>query len=178
MSTLATITQWFTRHRERLAILGVGVLADRAISYSFDLILYPYIIWRYGLLFGGLVMALVSLIVCLLCIWFYDWSKKDWLGIETLKGIKEYNGSNRWGRLIAWSLRCSDPAACVVLSVTFDPFITMAYLRKGSYNGMSRRDWRIFLGSWLIGNAYWTMACWLGVSVMEWAWNAVKGVVS
>lgn len=123
-------------------------------------------------------MALLSLLVCLLCIWFYDWSKKDWLGIEAIKEVKEYNGNSRWRRFLAWTMCHSDPAACVVLSVTFDPFITMTYLRKGSYNGMSRRDWRIFMGSWLIGNAYWAVACWLGVSALEWLWLGVKGCVS
>lgn len=177
MTSLAAVCQWFSRHRERIAILGIGVLVDRTISYAFDLLLYPFVIWQYGLLRGGLIMALLSLIICLLYIWFYDWAKKDWFGIEAIKGVKEYDGSSRWGRFFARSLRCSDPAACVVLSITFDPFITMAYLRKGSYTGMSRRDWRIFLGSWLIGNGYWALACWLGVSVLEWVWNAVKPAI-
>lgn len=175
MTTLATIAQWFKRYQARLAILGIGILADRFITYTFDFALYPYVIWQYGLLLGGVVMALLSLIICLLYVWFYDWTKKDWLGIEAVKGIKDYDGSNRWGRFVAWSLCCSDPAACVVLSLIFDPFITMAYLRKGSYNGMSRRDWRIFLWSWLIGNGYWAVTCWLGVSALDWIWRLIKG---
>ena len=53
-----------------------------------------------------------------------------------------------------WLLHRSDPVACVLLSIKFDPFIVTVYLRRGRFGGMSRRDWRIFLLSWLIGNAW------------------------
>lgn len=90
----------------------------------------------------------------LLTIWFYDWSKKDWLGIEAIKELRAYDGTSRFGRFLAWTLRSSEPVACVALSVTSDPFITTVYLRRGKFNGMTRRDWNIFLASWFIGNAY------------------------
>ncbi len=39
----------------------------------------------------------------------------------------------------------------ILLSIKFDPFIVTVYLRRGRFGGMSRRDWQIFLLSWLIG---------------------------
>jgi len=39
------------------------------------------------------------------------------------------------------------------LYALFDPFIATAYLRQGAFGGMARRDWKIFLLSWLIANA-------------------------
>jgi hypothetical protein len=48
-------------------------------------------------------------------------------------------------------------------------------MRHGSnqYNGMSPRDWRIFLGSVAISNFYWTLAAYMGISVVEWVWKIV-----
>jgi len=28
--------------------------------------------------------------------------------------------------------------------------------------------------SWCVGNGYWAVACWMGVSPVEWAWNVVN----
>jgi hypothetical protein len=37
-----------------------------------------FVIWKLGLLVGGVIMALLSLVACLLTLWFYDWSQRDW----------------------------------------------------------------------------------------------------
>jgi hypothetical protein len=58
------------------------------------------------------------------------------------------------------------------ISIKFAPFIVTAYLLQGAFGGMTRRDWRIFLLSWLIGNAWWSVVCFTGLSVVQllWAW--------
>ena len=66
----------------RVAELAIGFLGNWVMVYSFDFFLYPFVIWKLGLLLGGIVMSILSLLVCLLTIWLYDWSKRDWLGIE------------------------------------------------------------------------------------------------
>jgi hypothetical protein len=45
--------------------------------------------------------------------------------------------------------------------------ITTAYLRRGSYSGLSARDWRIFLCSVLLSNAVWALACFGGVEALR-----------
>jgi hypothetical protein len=157
----------------RLLELAVGLSANQAMVYAFDYALYPFVIYRLGVLSGGAAMAVVSFLICLLSLWFYDWSKRDWLGIEAIKSMKTYEGESRFGRLFAGLMQRGDSVAVVVLSIKFDPFITMLYLRNGAFNGMSRRDWRIFLASWFIGNVYWIVACYMGISLVEWLWQAV-----
>jgi hypothetical protein len=49
----------------------------------------------------------------------------------------------------------------------------VAGLRREAFNGMSRRDWRIFWSSWFIGNAYWTFVCFGGGKALPWAWREV-----
>ena len=57
--------------------------------------------------------------------------------------------------------------AFVVLSLRYGPFITTACLRHGAYNGLARRDWKIFLGSVVLSNAAWTFVCFGGVSLLR-----------
>ena len=162
--------------QNRLTELTTGITAFKLLSYPFDYLLYPLVIYKLGIINGGLVMTLLAGAANILCLKFYDWSKRDWLGIETIKGMKGYEGESRLVKFMSGILKKSDPAAFLFLSIKEDPFITMIYLRHGShqYNGMSRRDWRIFLGSVAIGNIYWTLAAYMGISVVEWVWRVVQ----
>jgi hypothetical protein len=63
-----------------------------------------------------------------------------------------------------------------MLSIYFDPFIVTAYLRQGAFGGMTRRDWRIFLLSWLIANAWWSVVCFTGLSAVQWLWAWWKAI--
>lgn len=163
----------FRKEKKRMAILGVGYSVAFLTNYPFDYILYPYVIWKLGILRGGIIMSLLSFIVCYLTMLFYDWSKKDWLGIEAIKKVREYSGRSFMGKLTSWMLKKSDPVILVFLSIQFDPFITTAYMRKGveAYNGMNRRDWTIFISSFLVANAYWIAVAYLGVSAIEYFWK-------
>lgn len=161
----------FTFTKSQVIELTIGFTATQVVGYLFDYALYPFVIYSFGLLVGGLVMILLSFAACLLTVWFYDWSKRDWLGIEAIKSLRGYEGELKCGRLAGWMLRKSDPVIFLFLSLNYDPFITMAYLRHGAFNGMSRRDWRIFLGSTLVANVYWTLACFMGISLVEWVWG-------
>jgi hypothetical protein len=157
--------------KARIAELAVGYSVNQAITCLFDYGLYPLMIFWLGLGRGFVVMAVLSFLLCWFCMKLYDWSKRDWLGIEAIKSLRECNGENRAGRLLAWTLRKSDPAACVLLSIKFDPFIVTAYFRRGAFGGMNRRDWKIFLLSWFIGNAWWSVVCFTGISAVEWVWQ-------
>jgi hypothetical protein len=163
----------------RVAELTLGISAKNLISYSFDYLLYPFVVYRLGIIKGGTVMMVLSLLACVILLRFYDWTKRDWLGIETIKGMKDYQGESRLGRLTAWILRQSDPVVFLFLTIKEDAFITLVYMRHGShkYNGMSARDWRIFLSSVAISNIYWTLAAYMGISVVEWIWKTVKSSV-
>jgi len=164
------------KHRNRFGELAIGVVANKLIDHVFDWILYRFVIYRYGILLGGIVMIGLSFIACLLSVWFYDWAKRDWLGIEAIKSMKEYDGNRKIGQLVAWILNKSNLLAVMILSVQFDPFITMVYMRNGAYNGMSARDWRVFIASLIFGNVYWILACFMGVSLVEWAWKTITGI--
>lgn len=165
-------------YKGRFAELAVGLTATNLIGYAFDYLLYPLVIYNVGILRGGVIMTLVSFTTCITGMKFYDWSKRDWIGIEAIKGIKTYKGTRRIGRMTAWVLTKSEPVMILFLSIKFDPFVTTAYMRHGvhQYNGMSARDWRIFLSSVAISNLYWTLAAYMGISVVEWGLEMVRRV--
>lgn len=160
---------------ERIFIFIVGLLGDRIIVLGFDYVLYPYVIWKCGVLKGSVVMTFLSFLICYATILFYDWSKQDWLGVESLKAIKE-EGGGREGRLaktMSWLMRKGEWMTFIALSIWKDPFITVAYMRKGAhqYNGLSKRDWNIFLWSVVLSNAWWTLVAFGGVSVVKLLWQ-------
>jgi hypothetical protein len=161
--------------KTRIAELALGYSVNAVIIYSFDFGLYPLVMFWLGLWRGFVVMAALSFLVCWLTMVFYDWSKRDWLGIEAIKSLKDYDGQNRAGRWLAWVLRKSDPVACVLLSLKYDPFIVTIYLRRGAFGGMTARDWRMFLLSWFIGNAWWALLCYAGVESLAGLWHWLRG---
>jgi hypothetical protein len=148
----------------RVATIGIGTLADRIFTFVFNWVIYPAVIYRYGAFYGFLVITSLSAFVCCGYIVFYDWLKKDWLGIETIKELREYGGKNRIANLLATSLQKSKIFAFFFLSIKFDPFYTVVYMRHGAhkYNGMAQRDWNIFWASLIVGDIFWTAVFSLG----------------
>lgn len=155
----------------RLRTLAAGASFMYVLNTTFDYLLYPFVVHRAGLLAGGLVMTGLSALACLAVLKFYDWSKRDWLGIETVRDLKTYRGERAVGRLFSWLLSKSDTVAFVALSLNYDPFVTTVWLRHERFGGLSARDWRVFWGSVFLANAYWTVTCWLGVNAAIWAWR-------
>jgi hypothetical protein len=159
----------------RLRILAIGTTALYATNKCFDYLLYPYVIYRAGVLPGGLIMTGLSAIACLAILRFYDWTKRDWLGMETVRDLRHYRGERTAGRFLSRLLAKSDAVAFVVLSLNYDPFVTTVWLRHERFGGLSARDRRIFWGSVLLSNASWTLTCWLGVNAAVWAWRWLQG---
>lgn len=162
--------------KKRLVTLFIGLSGNWAIVYGFDFVLYPYAMITFGTVQGWVIMTLASLALCLLTLWFYDWSKKDWIGIETIKSLRDSEATSRVGRVTAWMLQKSDPVVLVFLSIKFDPLITALYMRRGShkFDGFSRRDWIIFSISMIISNLYWGLIVLAGIDIVQWLWAHVR----
>jgi hypothetical protein len=131
-----------------------------------------------GAIWGSLVMIVLSFLVCLLTMKFYDWSKTDWLGLEYLKQLREEGGEgNRFSRALAWALRRGNWAVVLVLSLYKDPFYATVYMRKGAheYTGMGKSEWKVFLSSLVIANLYWSVLVNVGLSGLKLAWHYIAG---
>ena len=156
---------------------------------------FAFLIEKLGLTRGFVVMSVISFLTCLLFIQFYDWLKVDWLGIEVAKEVRDFGPE--WIKklnpesiivkilwwpfskiilIILWALKKGGFVAFVALSVYTDPFITTVYMRKGrhEYNGLSRKDWQMFIASTIVSNGYWAI---ITFAILESAKLFLKGVI-
>lgn len=158
--------QWFIT-------VALGHIVNFAMVEGFDFVLYPSVLAYFGLVKGAAIMWLLSFTLCYGTIMFYTWSKRDWLGIEAAKDVLDGATSNRLVRMLAWANRKGRFAVLLVLSVMTDPFICTVYMRKEAhdYSKMDKRDWKVFLVSFVIGNLWWTVAMFSGVSVLQWIYK-------
>ena len=154
--------------KKRVGTIFVGLLANQIMVYLGDYILYPWVMGTQGYLMGTHIMLWLSVLICLLTLKFYDWSGKDWLGIETLKEVRELKNS-RATSFISRIFERGQWAQLVILSLTQDPFIVTVFLRDGAheYGKMTKKDWKNFFASVLIGNIFWSTVCWSGIIILE-----------
>lgn len=154
------------RFGEKMATFGAGVAIKKSLDYGFDYGLYPVALIWFGYFWGGIVMTIASVLVNLAVIRAYDWSKRDWLMLETLKDLKHKSEDEGVGGFVGWVLRKGDIPAFVILSWIEDAIVVTLYLRHGvnQFNGLSRRDWMIFWTSTILSNLFWILSV---VSVIE-----------
>lgn len=162
------------RKRRSLSVIAAGEIIYTTGSWLFDNPLYIFMIAYHGPLLGGGIMTFLSLIISVLTLLFYNWLKIDWVGVGIVEKIKE--DGHKWTarlhsasfltrilaffpvqvfHLIRWALKKGDVAAFFALSVFEDPFLTTVYLRRGSFDGLKRKDWQIFIASVVVSNGYW-----------------------
>lgn len=182
MSFLSRARSWLSRHKERIGIIAIGHTAKRIEEFLFDWFLYGTVValtaayWGpvWGALAAFCIMAPLSALVCYGYIRFYDWAKKDWLGLETLEKLRESEAEAGWfARHFIRLAKAGDIPMFIVLSIYGDPFIVTVYFRRGAeqYGGLSRRDWRIFWASVLFSNAYWVLRWGVIVALARFLWS-------
>ena len=144
------------RWKERIGTLFIGHIVNFVMVYGYEFIVYPWLIATFGLVRGWTYASIGSAVLCLGTLWFYDATKKDWLGLETVKIIRDGQANGRIGRFFQNIAQRGDTLAFFLLCLKYDPFIITVYMRKGSWNNtMSTRDWKIFWASMVICNAWW-----------------------
>lgn len=57
--------------RSRIIELTIGYTVSNIIGYAGDYLIYPFVIYKLGIINGGLMMTAVSFITCLTAIKFY-----------------------------------------------------------------------------------------------------------
>lgn len=145
---------WLSRHRRRITEVGIGHTLYATFNWFFDNILYIYVIYRLGLITGGALMTLLSLLQCAATLMLYERMRIDWVGAGYIATLKHITNPTGWQRII---LRCQQSGAVAVffaLCIFSDPFITTAYFREGRFDGLSGRDWKIFIASGFASNFY------------------------
>ncbi|MEK7145062.1 MAG: hypothetical protein AAB794_04395 [Patescibacteria group bacterium] len=144
------------RWLQRIGILVLGLTANKAMVYGYDIIVYPLLIVKYGFVHGWLYAAAGSTMLCLGTLWFYNATKQDWIGIETIKLVRDGEKEGRIGSFFQNLAKRGDTLAFLFLCLAKDGFITTIYMRRGSGNyAMAARDWKIFWASTLVSEIWW-----------------------
>lgn len=132
-----------------------------------------------GAIIAVIGLSVVSFLVCYPLLLFYDWSKTDWLGIEAAKSLKEFDGKEGgwFKRMVAKTLRFGDPFAVIAMSIFTDAFVVVAYMRHGAnqYNGLTKRDWVIFVSSIVISSISETVVLYGGFELIKQGWKMFVG---
>ena len=117
----------------KLATFGAGVAIKKSLDYGFDYLLYPLALLWLGYLWGGVSMTAASVILNLATIRAYDWSRRDWLLIETVKQVRDDPEGLAARPLVNWIVRKGDIPAFFILSWIEDPIVVTLYLRHGTH---------------------------------------------
>lgn len=162
---------WFRRHRQRLAQIGMGHLLYATFNWFFDNVLYIFVVYRLGLLVGGVIMTTLSLVASAAILFVYERMEIDWVGAGILARLYMAPSPSRLQRIINWAMCRGNVTIFMVLCIFQDPFITTAYFRQGRFDGLNGRDWRIFFGSVFVSNIYWTLRSGVAATVLVGVWR-------
>ncbi|EKD43996.1 MAG: hypothetical protein ACD_72C00042G0002 [uncultured bacterium] len=165
---LRKIGMWFT-----------GGTFYYAFVWAYDYLFFTFILWKFGLIWGSAIIIATSFLLDLATMKFYDYLKKDWLAIETIKqaGLDQ---KNWFGKLVNWLLNKKGKFfVFVLLSIKFNPFLVTAYMRKGAntYDGLTSRDWFIFLASTIFANMYWILIVFGGLSIFTHVFQSIANYI-
>ena len=157
---------------QRIGIIGTGHSISFLVNNLFDYVLYVPVVAYFGPIKGCGIMIALSILINLILLKVYDWTGKDWLGLESLKKGKEnLNSLSGWmGNL----LKAGDGIAFIALSF-YDPLFTVIYMRKPEnvYKGLSKRDWVIFGFATVLSNIGWTTLVFGGLSVVRFIMHVI-----
>jgi len=156
---------------DRIKLWLTGIGSYYVLTWLYDYVVVSFLLIYFGLVKGIIIVVILSMIIDFATLKFYDWLKKDWLALETLKDLE--HRKNFFGRLLNFVHNKSTFVTIVVLSLTSNAFVVTAYMRKGSslYNGLTRRDWVIFISSSLLINLYWVFAVGGGIEIVKYIYK-------
>lgn len=168
----------------KILIFLTGATTFTVVNYSFDFVLYPFVLYKIGIFYGFFLMMFLSFLFCWLYFIIYDYLKRDFLGIEYSKekmsSLIADENSVGLKLLFVKILRQSRALLFVFLSIYFDPFVAVAFERKGNfeYNGLSPRDWRLFILSLIISNGFWSTTVFAGLSFFEFLYKIIMELIT
>lgn len=157
----------------RLKLWITGISSYYVFTYLYDYLVVSFLLVYFDFVKGIIIVMILSMLIDLATLRFYDWFKKDWLALETLKDL-QYK-KNFFGRLFNYVQNKSTFITVLILSLTSNAFIVTAYMRKGSfqYNGLNKRDWTVFLSSSLLTNLYWVFLIAGGLEIIKYLYQII-----
>ena len=79
---------WF----RRLGLWVTGIGSYYIFTWIYDYLIISALLVYFGVLKGGIIAMVVSMLIDFFTLKFYDWLKKDWLALETIKELNDKKG--------------------------------------------------------------------------------------
>lgn len=181
---------------KRISQIALGHSLLSVLDFSFDRILYPFVLVKSGTVNGWVILTIASGLIGFLLIIVYERMKIDWLGVNVLEEIKRRGNqwiekvNNKVGLkwfvvkivvyipskillAVIWCLNKNDVIAFFVLSLYEDAFKTTAFLRHGKFDGLRAKDWFVFSASLVVSNIWWTLQWSILLIPLKWAWHTI-----
>ena len=157
-----------------------GALVLYFTSLLFDYVLYPFVIYKAGLLKGFFIMIFLSLIYTLFFLLIYNYLEKDIFALEyskkKLSDLVDNTKGNWLKRIFRSILKKSKVIFFIFLSV-YNPFLATVFMRRGSFQNkeMTWHDWNILILSVIIGNGIWAPTIFAGISFTQLIYKLIFG---
>ncbi|MCG3143383.1 MAG: hypothetical protein HONDAALG_00724 [Gammaproteobacteria bacterium] len=161
----------------RLVQIGTGHALYGSFNHFFDFVIYPYVVYTQGVILGGALMTLFSLLQCALLLVAYERMGVDWVGSGLLADIARKSQPSWFDRLVAWITNRNQALTFLLLCAVTDPFIVTAFFRRGSFDGLRARDWHLFFASVLVCNLYWIFVADLIARIAVASWHWIVGLI-
>ncbi len=170
---------------------GWGIWSASSVYY--DRVAYPAIMLALGDLRGGIIAGLGAMVICLAFLLHYEKTGSQWISstedvigqiIKRIRKIESYNIILKiiffipriFMQLSLNSVAARGALGFVVLSCMSDPFVTLSFFKKNR-NGLTKKDWMIFMLSGLIANVYWILYTSVILVFVRALWKAVVGTI-
>lgn len=164
-------------------IFGAILAVNLIIKTSIDALLTPYLMQEYGPVNCFISTNIIYGVMGVLCVFWYDTLKKDWLMIEALKKYR-LNGGHllHKNRIIRFLLKKNKWGDFVKRGALFfkHPALYVIEYRDGIslYNGFAGKNTVIlYLVYLLLMNLYWNGMVYLGIHIWSSLWDLLKFIV-
>jgi hypothetical protein len=157
----------------RLALVGGGHLVYGSFNHVFDYVLYPFVVYTHGVMTGGALMTLASLLQCALTLIVYQRMEIDWVGAGLVNDLAQTYPNTGVGRLLTRVTGSSRLLTFFGLCAVTDPFIVTAFFRRGRFHALTAQDWNLFFTSVVVCNLYWIVVADLIAHGAVVLWNSL-----
>jgi len=172
-------------------ISGWGIWSASSVYY--DRVAYPAIMLALGDLRGGIIAGLGAMVICVAFLLHYEKTGSQWIAstedvigqiIKRIRKIESYNIILKiiffipriFMQLSLSSVAKRGVLGFIVLSCMSDPFVTLSFFKKNR-NGLTKKDWMIFMLSGLIANVYWILYTSVILVFVRAIWKVLVGII-
>ena len=172
---------FFRKHHKKIQEIGTGLFVWEGFNFLYDFIFYPFALAYWGLVIGGVIVFMLSMFINAFVFWLYEYMRVDWLGANALRQLEEKENKSNFERLVTWMgkkketiwEKLASPVVLAALVLPIDPVIVAVHFQRQHFEGLSWRDWGLFLYASAVANVWWLIKIGLVVEAAKYIWFSI-----